>query len=60
MDSKWEGVVGKGPRAGIQTRDTRSAMAVHLGALPTRLLVPTFSSWLKQCALTINRYAKPD
>ncbi|KAL1281136.1 hypothetical protein QQF64_015736, partial [Cirrhinus molitorella] len=35
------GRVGKGPRAGNRTRDARCAMALYVGALPTRISVPT-------------------
>ncbi len=45
-EAKWEGEregggVGKGLRAGTQTRDFRSAMALYVGTLPMRLTKPT-------------------
>ncbi|KAL0203465.1 hypothetical protein M9458_001483, partial [Cirrhinus mrigala] len=35
------GRIGKGPQARTQTWDARSTMALHVGALPTRLSLPT-------------------
>ncbi len=46
QEAKWEreeGMVGKGPRVGIWTRDAQSATALHIGELPTKLSVPTTS-----------------
>ncbi len=45
----WEREGGrdrKGPWAGTRTRDAQSAMALHVGALPTRLSAPTASVFL--------------
>ncbi len=33
--------MGKGPRAGTRTQDARSATALHVDTLPTRLSAPT-------------------
>ncbi len=35
------GGIRKGPQAGIRTRDAYDAMALYVGALPTRLSAPT-------------------
>ncbi len=48
MGEREGGGIGKGLGARTRSRDGRSAMALHVGALPTRPLAPTFLSLLKK------------
>ncbi len=47
QETKWErdrGGIRKGPWVEIRTRDARSATALYVGALPTRLSASTYLS----------------